>query len=414
VYDIEPLTTVEDLERLRPDWLALFEASRIANPFASPDWLIPWARHFAGSSDLHVLAVRSGSELVGVAPFYRRSVSILGRRVTVLRMLGGGRRSQLTEMPQVLAAPAQSRRVLRAVIGHLCADARGWEWAELELGPNQGWFEREWIPLHGAGCGSVAMHKGSRAFVVVPLEPTWEDFRAGLKRNVKESIRRGRNRLGREEHEWRIVEPDGTGRSLEHALRTLVALHKARARMAGAEPHADYFADPREEAFLHEVGQRMYPRGGFTPLVLEVDGEEVAARLVLDTHDAAFFSVSGSDPAWWRYNTGTTLLAGGLRQAIERGARSANLSQGPDVSKLRWSEQLQYTQSFLLVGERRSSRMAFAAFWHLRADYMRRDQRRRHIGRQRGEDHELPEPRSAAPLSPGLALPYVLPYVLPF
>ena len=402
MYDILPLTTVEDLERLRPQWAALYESSRVPNPFAHPDWQIAWARHFVDPSDLYVLAIRSGNELVGVAPFFRRSVSLVGGRITCLRMLGGGRKSQLTEMPQVLAAPRQSRSVLRAVVGHLCADARDWDWVEIEFGPTQGWFEREWIPLHGVGSGSVAMHKGSRAFVVLPLAPTWEELRGHLKRNVKESIRRGANRLGREAHEWRIVEPDASEQSLERSLATLIALHKARARLTGTEPHPDYFENRREEAFLYDVGRRLHPAGVFTPLVLEVDGEEVAARLVLDTRDAAFFSVSGSDPAWWRYSAGTTLLAAALRRAIERGETIANLSHGADVSKLRWSEELQYAQSFLLVGERLRSRVAFAAFWLLRAEYVRRDQRRRHIGRQRPA--EFPEPQ---------ALPHEPPVVLP-
>jgi CelD/BcsL family acetyltransferase involved in cellulose biosynthesis len=383
VYDIAPLTTVEELERLRPEWVALFDRSRLPNPFAHPDWLITWAEHFANPSDLHVLAVRSGNDLVGVAPFFRRSVSLLGLRVTFLRMLGSGRTSALTEMPQVLTAPDQSRHVLRAVVSHLCAHACEWDWIEVELGTTQGWFEREWIPLHGPGAGSVALHKRSRAFVVLPLAPTWDELRRHLKRNVKESIRRGTNRLKRNAHEWRVVEPDGSEASLERSLTTLVALHKARAHQTGTEPHADYFSTANEEAFLHDVGRRMRQSGIFTPLILEVDGEEVAARLLLETSDSVFLSVSGSSPAWWRYGVATTLLGGALQRAIDDGKTTANLSHGPDVSKLRWSEQLEYGQSFLIVGERRRSRLAFGAYWHLRQEYVRRDERRRHIGRHR-------------------------------
>jgi CelD/BcsL family acetyltransferase involved in cellulose biosynthesis len=399
MYDISPLTTLEQLQRLRPDWMALFERSRTPNPFAHPDWLIAWAQHFVRPGHLHVLAVHSGAELIGVAPFFRRSMSFGGRRVTYLRLLGSGRKSQLTEIPQVLTVQRRSRHVLRAIVAHLCARAESWDWVELELGPTQGWFEREWIPMQGSGSGSVAMHKGSRAFVVLPLAPTWDELRGQLKRNVKESIRRGANRLAREQHEWQIVEPDGSEASLEHALGTLVSLHKARARLTGTEPHADYFENRDEEAFLYDVGHRLRGTGVFTPLVLEVDGEEVAARLLLDTRDGAFMSVSGSDPAWWRYSVGTTLLAAALRRAIERGETSANLSHGPDVSKLRWSEHLQYAQSFILVGQRLRSRLAFAAYWHLRAEYMRRDQRRRHLGRRHsGEFPDLhPEPPAAVP-----------------
>jgi CelD/BcsL family acetyltransferase involved in cellulose biosynthesis len=374
VFEIAPHSSHADLERLRPEWLALFHASGTSNPFAHPEWAIAWARSFVGPSEPYVLALRDRGELVGVAPFFRR-----GRLVTSIRMLGGGRGSQLVEMPQVLAAQGQSRRVLRAVVGYLCERTSAWDWAEISLGPGQGWFEREWIPRHGPGSGCVAMHKQTRAFVVVPLDATWDAFRGRLKRNVKESIRRGANRLGRESHEWRVVEPHNG--DLDSALDTIIALHRARARMTGAEPHSDYFADSREEAFLHDVGGRLHGEGGFIPLLLEVDGRTVAGRLVLETPEAAFFSVSGADPDWWHYNVGTTLLAHSLRREIERARVVANLSDGPDVSKLRWSEQVEYAPSFLLVGERLRSRVAFAAFWHARAEYMRRNQRHRQLQR---------------------------------
>jgi CelD/BcsL family acetyltransferase involved in cellulose biosynthesis len=394
VLEITPLTTEEDLEALRPEWLRLFEQSRVANPFAHPDWLIAWARHFVGRGELYVLAVRSGGDLVGVAPFSRKSVPRFGPRVTTIRMLGAGRNSHLTELPQVLTAPGQSRRVLRAVVNSLCDESGSWDWAEVSLGTDQGWFEREWIPRRGPGSGCAAIHKATRAFVVVPLAPTWEEFRRGLKRNVKESIRRGGNRLAREGHEYRFVEPNG---STEDTLATLVRLHKARAALEGTEPHGDYFEDPRQHAFLLDAARTLAPAGVLSPLVLEVDGEAVAARLVLESGASSFFSASGFDPAWWSYNVGTTLLALALRRAIEHGNVVANLSHGPDVSKLRWSERLECAHSFLIVGSRRKSRLAFAAFWHLRAEYLRREQRRRHVDARHDRVPELPAPRDTLP-----------------
>jgi CelD/BcsL family acetyltransferase involved in cellulose biosynthesis len=390
VLHVTPITTFEGLERLRPAWIALYESTRAANPFAHPDWLLSWARQYVGERGLYVLAVQSAGELVGVAPFSRRTRSLLGRRVTSIRPLGGGRHSQLIEMPQVLAARRDTRPVLRTVVAHLGHEADEWDWAEIELGPGQGWFEREWIPTRGAGSGSVALHKGTRAFVVLPLASTWDELRHGLKRNVKESIRRGANRLGREGHEWELREPGSSPQEVDRALAKLVALHRERASLDGTEPHPDYFADRREEVLLHSVGRTMNGSGCFTPLTLAVDGEEVAARLVLETPDTVFFSVSGFDPRWWRHNVATTLLALALRRSIDRGRTVANLSHGPDVSKLRWSEQLDFAHSFLLVGERLRSRLAFEAFWHMRAEYLRRDQRQRQIRRRQGR--RLPEP----------------------
>ena len=57
---------------------------------------------------------------------------------------------------------------------------------------------------------------------VLPLAPTWELFRAGLKRNIKESLRRCYNSLKRDGLAIRLVvadTPDAIHTALEDVLR---------------------------------------------------------------------------------------------------------------------------------------------------------------------------------------------------
>jgi hypothetical protein len=58
----------------------------------------------------------------------------------------------------------------------------------------------------------------------------------------------------------------------------------------------------------------------------------------------------------------TLLALHAAEAAVERGQREFNLSVGPSVSKLRWSEQVQQHPEFTVCGPRRSSRIAFTAF----------------------------------------------------
>ncbi len=53
---VEEATTTADLDRLRPEWEALWAADPSATPFQHPAWLIPWWRHVA-EGDLWTLAV---------------------------------------------------------------------------------------------------------------------------------------------------------------------------------------------------------------------------------------------------------------------------------------------------------------------------------------------------------------------
>ena len=361
-------TGVPAAEALLPEWEELFAACHTATVFAHPQWQLTWARHFIRSEDLVVVAARSGPDLVGVAPFHRRCVGLGGGpSVTFLQPLGAGRRPCLTELPALLTHPACRRSVLRETFRHLEAIDSTWDWTEVTLAPEQGWFEPEWLPKgDGPRSASVAIHKATRPCVVMALAESWDATMAGLKRNVRESIRRGANRLTRDGHSWRLA-VGGKDVPLDYALSALVDLHAARTNLRSRPHHTGLLTGPDDVRFLSEVTQRLAATGHVVPCLLLVDERPVAARLLLRTRDSVYFFVSGSDPDWWEQGVGTTLLVECLKQSIGDGCRTANLSTGVDVSKLRWSERLELSQDFAVVRGRRRSRAAFFAYWQLRA-----------------------------------------------
>jgi Acetyltransferase (GNAT) domain len=371
------VTTRQELQALRSDWLELFHRSQAPNPFAHPDWLLAWSEHFVASDGLYVVTVRAKEGmLVGIAPFYRRLYQFgLGPKVTHLQLLGTGRQGSLTEIPAVLTQPGQGRKILRAVMQALSSRSCEWDWFEVTMTPEQGWLEPEWLPyLNSSGNYSI-LHKDTRPFVVVPLPSTIEEFRSGLKRNVKESIRRGVNRPGSLGLQWHVAEPHDRMQQ-EAALQELMRLHQARAELHGKKRHPDLFTQPADRSFLLDVGNRLFDSRHLIPSLLYVNDKPVAGRLLLHANRSTFFSFSGFDPAWWPCNVATTLTAQCLYGAIERGDVVANLSAGPDQSKLRWSERLELHQDFMVVGPRRSSRAAFSIFWQLRAARVLRQERR--------------------------------------
>ena len=353
--DVSVLHVPDELDALLPEWTALYEASGSRNPFADPRWLTVWARHYAGDAKLETIVARDRGELVGVAPFYRGS-----GRLDRWRLLGSVDRRQLNELPQLLVRADCTRDALRAIFHELVRRGGEFDWLNFVLAPEQGWTQPEWFDLEGSSCFSV--HRGTRPCVVLPLPGSWEDFRAGLKRNVKESIRRSTNRVTREGHTFELTDAYESVDELRAALAELRRLHAARAKIEGTIAHPDYFAGGANVDFLDDVAERTFGAGLVRPALLRIDGEAVAARLVLRGNGALFFSISGFDPAWWDYGPLTLLDAETLRAAIERGDTYANLSIGPDTSKLRWSERLELHQDFVLVGNRARARRLFSAW----------------------------------------------------
>src|SRR5947209_2989746 len=72
--EAETIGDAEGLESLRPAWRELWQRVRTGSVFQSPDWLIPWWRHF-GPGRLLCIAVRRGKDLVGFAPLYQEEDS---------------------------------------------------------------------------------------------------------------------------------------------------------------------------------------------------------------------------------------------------------------------------------------------------------------------------------------------------
>ncbi|HEX7192251.1 MAG TPA: hypothetical protein VF381_11855, partial [Thermoanaerobaculia bacterium] len=66
---IEIVDTAGGLEQIASEWEELWRGDPNATPFQSPQWLLPWWKHF-GSDMPHVIASSSDGALDALAPLY--------------------------------------------------------------------------------------------------------------------------------------------------------------------------------------------------------------------------------------------------------------------------------------------------------------------------------------------------------
>lgn len=99
VFDVEVLTSIDDVEALVPEWSALADEVD-ARIFTRPEWCLPWWRHL-GRGQLLVIAARRGPRLVALAPFHVRPRAGLG----LVRFLGHG----LGTVGSVLVGPGDEQ-----------------------------------------------------------------------------------------------------------------------------------------------------------------------------------------------------------------------------------------------------------------------------------------------------------------
>lgn len=333
------------------DWRRLYESQvGPANPFCAPLWVTTWYRHFVPDADRRLCFIRdSGGVLIGVAPLWLDRerfgpVSIATR----LRFVGAGQGTALLELPQLLAAPEQGRHVLTLIAGELARSESalsGVDWTDLVVAEGQGWLDPSWVVPRGQAL-AFWKHQDTQASVVLELGETWPTTLTRLKRNVKESLRRSRNRLAKLGKPHEVTR---RGRDLDlPAVDRFLDLHRSRADRGGAARHHDAFAEPWRRRFMRDLLPRLGEAGEAAIWELWLDGRQVAAQLVLHAPGTLYVHSSGFDPETWELGPVTHLQEHAFRAACEAGDRWVNLSPGPNLAKLRWSERLLRHDEFTL------------------------------------------------------------------
>ncbi len=342
---------------LLPEWKALLDLAPVRNPLCAPESQLVWCRTFLPLGRERILAVRQVSTgvLVGVLPLFVHHLLAglpWGRSVHVL---GAVHEPLVHELPEIVLHPDHARAALAAALAWLYEHER-WDWVDLDVRDDQPWPEPRWVS--DAGFQPVIVQHGNIASVCLTLPPDGVTAPRPVSRNLRESLRRHRNRTARVGGIWKADAVTPAHGDWAEAVDDLVRLHGDRARIDGHQAHLDVFAGTRQEALLRSVG-RLAPTTSPTVHRLRQDDVTVAALLTFEGAGTLWVSVSGVAAWAWELSAVTGLQQQAVELAFAHGRRRVVFSTGVDTAKLRWSTQLLLTHRFALVHPRRSSRALY-------------------------------------------------------
>jgi CelD/BcsL family acetyltransferase involved in cellulose biosynthesis len=360
---VEVIVEPDALSALKPDYDRLCAVTENALPFTLFEWHETWCRHFlqrhAHIREQFLFFVVRDSRGICVAifpliysrrrigPFKSASVDLLGADPA------------LTEIRGPLIEPGRETAALRLVRREL-ARLPDWDWD---------WVQ--WGTTNKALLDALVTQAGVRPHLVTPdylidLPENWETFRAGLKRNIRESLRHCYNSLKRAGHEFQLkVVCDPA--DVRPALDRFLALHVMRANMQGTVAHPNRFASEISREFLYEVSEQLARRGVFRLFQLCIGAEVVAARIGFQVGDSLYLYYSGFDPNWAKYGVMTTTVAEAIKYAIGCGLKTVNLSPSADISKTRWGPRVVDHYTAYENRDRTFSRVANKIYRYARA-----------------------------------------------
>jgi CelD/BcsL family acetyltransferase involved in cellulose biosynthesis len=326
---LEEATTTGDLERLRPEWSALWARCPAATPFQSPEWLIPWWRHL-GEGALWTLALRSEGRLAGLVPLYVYTEPGSSERQLFLVGIG------TTDYVDGLFDRGFERPGMEGVFAHLEAERHRWDVADFQP-------VRSGSPLleapAPAGWSDDVM--GLDVCPVLTLPPTVEGLAGCVPSRLLHNLRyywRRAEKLGR------VSVERATAETLDELREALLRLHAARWSTRGLP---GVLADGAVERMHQEALPSLLSLGVLRLYALRLDDRIIACYYGFVENGSAdrraYYYLSGFDPEYAPLSPGTLIIGHAVREAIREGAKEFDFLRGQESYKYLWGANDTYT-----------------------------------------------------------------------
>jgi CelD/BcsL family acetyltransferase involved in cellulose biosynthesis len=310
--EAEMIVELARLEELQDAWDTLAVAS--AEPTSGPAWMLGWWRHVAPrGAQLRVVAVHDREELIGIVPLcvepgephrYRLLAHDFSSSVTPLAQVD--RTWEVAEAAAELVVRTQPRLDALA-LAPLLAGAP-WATALRDVWPGRV------QPL-------VLRHSVANAPTISLDYPCLEDWLSSRGSSFRAKARQQRRQFERVGGAARM----STHETATADIQKFIALHARRWRQPG-ESRLVALGE-RLPLLLGELAEALLPTERFRLLLLELDGEPVAAQLAIACGGELAGINTGWDERFKRFSPARLAVLYTLEDCFARGERRLSLGR---------------------------------------------------------------------------------------
>lgn len=314
-----------NFDSLKVDWDGLADAVH-ASPFARPGWLAAWWAAFSHGTPPVVLGVRRAGALVALLPLEQRRGAL--RSVSNWHSASSGLLAADPEAASALAEAVFARRPRSVHVAFLDPGRPGV--AEFKARATDARYR------------TLTRVVERPPFAV--LEGSWEQFHAGLSKNLRADAGRRLRRL-QEAGDVQLELHDGSER-LDDLLAEGFAIEAAGWK---AERGTAIVSRPETQLFYTEASRWAAEQGFLQLAFLRLDGAATAFQLNIVAGGVHYHVKGGYDPAYQRFSPGKLMHRLLIERAFaERIVRYEFLGADEDY-KLQWAtglRELELLQAF--------------------------------------------------------------------
>ena len=301
----------ESFDTIGGEWEDILSRTAANTIFITPWWQRLWWERYGGDARLELLSVRRDDALLGIAP-----LMING---DALSFLGD---TDLFDYHDFLVSDGCEADFYNALWQHIAT--LDWQTLALKsLRQDSHTLKRLPTLAQADGCETQITQEDVSPYTV--LQPTWDEYLAGLRKKDRHELRRKLRRLqnGGNANQYAYADPDAIAESMPDFFRL----------MRASSGDKNDFLTPDRERFFGELACELAARGQFKLFFLEVDQARVAACICFDYDDNFLLYNSGYDPEYSALSVGLLNKALCIREAIESGKRRFDFLRGDERYK---------------------------------------------------------------------------------
>ncbi len=323
---VETIRDVESFLCLRTEWNNLVAAVPVEHPFLLHEWVRNWWECFGTDKmSLHIVVVREGKSVVGIAPMLEDTERFYGFKLRKLTFIWNA------HVPRCDFIVAGHRHdIYRAIWNHIASEDRRWDLLLLpqlaEDSPTLSWF-RELASSSGFLVGFWT----SDSSPYVPITGTWEEYLEGLPAKHRSNLRNRTSRLMRlGPLELESLTPDADARSaLAEGLRIEAAAWKGQAGTA-------LLSDPHVTDFYSRLAEMPGIRGAVRLHFLRSCRNRIAFDFSLCHNNGMYLIKSGYLPDYATYSPYNIQASLILESCFRAGFRRYDFLGKDEHWKTRW------------------------------------------------------------------------------
>lgn len=341
-YSVETVQTEAALAGLEDDWNRLSENTEHPNAFMTYGWFQAWFRQHShenrGRLLPHVLVLRAGDAVAGIAPLVRRIASRFFR-VRILEF------ATIHADYNDMVVGGEPAGQIRAVVDFLAQTTEQWDVVHLrDLRDTGNTIAEIESSLASSGLHYLVLTEKENC-PYLPLDGNVDYLMKRLSGHVRRVIRKRIERAAPGGLRVRIVENPQEESEL---LDKLIALDHQKSLRSIYPP----FIGRNPKVFQY-LFKKLGPQGWLYVALLEQGNHTLAYQLGFRCGDKLWDYNKAYDQSYSRFAPGTLLLAGILDYGFERGFREYDFLRGEEPYKLVWSTA--HHQRFgLLIWNRRA------------------------------------------------------------